>query len=526
MTAVMMTPPYIQFFDSDGVTPLNGGKVYTYTSTGGTFATAKATYTDATGATPAANPVILNARGIPTSGNGNLWLSGTYDFKVTDSAGVQVGQQLAVTAFTALAASSTAYFQSFSGTGAQTAFTTSSDLGTDEKAIFVWVDAGAGKGYEIYNPSAYTISGTTLTFSVAPASGTNNIYVSSPSTLVGAASSSAADAAASAAAAAASETAAATAETNAETAETNAETAETNAAASAAAAAVSVDWATKTNGLVAATDYSSKAWAIGGTGTTTNNAKYYSEQAAAIVTGDILIMTEQGSTPSTPVSGDSKLYFDTDGKLRTLDDAGTVLIVVAPSGFGTLGQAIISAGSGATPTWGTASNLVLLNTQDASTSSTIDFTSTYITSTYKQYLIEVIQARPATDTARLTVRLSQSATFRATSGDYDFNYFIGSRQTALARTGDATSTAITLGGACGNLAAEGTSCWIRLYDPTASAGYKKLLWNAVNIEGGGIIETTIGSASFTLNETALDGIRFVFDSGNITSGRFKLYGVV
>ena len=39
------------------------------------------------------------------------------------------------------------------------------------------------------------------------------------------------------------------------------------------------DWAIKTDGLVDEEDYSAKAWAIGGEGTETNNAKYYAEQA-------------------------------------------------------------------------------------------------------------------------------------------------------------------------------------------------------------------------------------------------------
>lgn len=46
---------------------------------------------------------------------------------------------------------------------------------------------------------------------------------------------------------------------------------------------LSRDWAIKTDGLVDSEDYSSKAWAVGGTGTETNNAKYYAEQAAASV---------------------------------------------------------------------------------------------------------------------------------------------------------------------------------------------------------------------------------------------------
>jgi hypothetical protein len=312
--AVLLTPPKLQFFDNNG-DPLAFGKVYTYAATGGTFATPKATYTTQAGDVANANPIILDA-----AGRANIWIEGSYDFNVTDSNDVQVYSQLAVTAFTALASSSDSYFESFSGTGSQTSFTTSEDLGTDEKAIYVWVKNGLNEnvtngsfatdtgwtkgtgwtigsgvatatgaistaieqtsaitliegqaysvtytitrsagglipsvggndgteqtasgtyteviiagsnetlawtgngftgtldnvsvtpateeGFEIQNPNAYTISGTTLTFATAPATGTNNIYVSAPSLLVGAASSSAADAATSAAAALASE---------------------------------------------------------------------------------------------------------------------------------------------------------------------------------------------------------------------------------------------------------------------------------------------------------------------------------
>jgi len=443
MTAVLLTPPMLQFFAADGVTPLAGGKVYTYTSTGGTFSTLKATFTNAGGLTSAPNPVILDAAGRPETGLGGIWLSGTYDFKVTTSADVTVGTQLAVTAFTALAASSTAYFQSFSGTGSQTEFTTSSDLGADEKAIYVWVDSGLGScvsngtfasdtiwtkgvgwtiaagvataagaistalsqtsiltlvegqayrvtytitrsagglipsvggtsgtervlsgtyseviiagstqaiaftgssftgtldtvsinvastsGYQILNPNAYTISATTLTFNTAPLSGTNNIYVSAPSLLVGAASSSAADAAASAASAAtkASEASvsAAAAVVSASAASASATTSATQASNASGSATTASQWATLTTGLVSATDYSAKAYAVGGTGTTTNNSKYYSEQAAALALGSVLTMTEQGSTPTTPTAGVSKVYVDSNSAINVLDDTGLI----------------------------------------------------------------------------------------------------------------------------------------------------------------------------------------------------------
>lgn len=135
-----MVPPYLQFFDDNGV-PLAGGFVYTYTATG-TFTIPKATYTTAAGNVEQTNPIVLDASGRPTLGNGSIWLSGTYDFKVTDSLGNIIETTQNVTAFTTLPSASDAYFETFSGNGSQVAFTTSSDLGVDEKAIYVWVNNG------------------------------------------------------------------------------------------------------------------------------------------------------------------------------------------------------------------------------------------------------------------------------------------------------------------------------------------------------------------------------------------------
>ncbi len=130
-----------------------------------------------------------------------------------------------------------------------------------------------------------------------------------------AASTSATNAANSATAAAASESAASTSASNAassassaSTSASNASTSATNAASSASTASGHVttasEWAIKTNGQVASTDYSSKAWAIGGTGVTNGSgaakewatktggtvdgtdysAKYYSQQASTSAT--------------------------------------------------------------------------------------------------------------------------------------------------------------------------------------------------------------------------------------------------
>ena len=87
---------------------------------------------------------------------------------------------------------------------------------------------------EIQNPSSYTVSGTQLTFTSAPPPGTNNIYINSPSLLLGAASNAAA---AAEAAQTAAEAAEAAANADAAAAASSAAAAASSAADSAASAA-------------------------------------------------------------------------------------------------------------------------------------------------------------------------------------------------------------------------------------------------------------------------------------------------
>jgi len=82
--AVLSVPPVLQFFDDSG-NPLAGGKIFTYAA--GTT-TPLATYTDASGSTPATNPIILDAGGYPPASNGNsIWISGSYKFVVQSADG-------------------------------------------------------------------------------------------------------------------------------------------------------------------------------------------------------------------------------------------------------------------------------------------------------------------------------------------------------------------------------------------------------------------------------------------------------
>lgn len=80
--AVSLAPVLKQKFTDANDDPLAGGKVYTYQS--GTT-TPQATYTDSTGGTPNANPVVLDA-----NGEANIWLDValSYKFVVKNSSDV------------------------------------------------------------------------------------------------------------------------------------------------------------------------------------------------------------------------------------------------------------------------------------------------------------------------------------------------------------------------------------------------------------------------------------------------------
>lgn len=131
MTVVLSTPPFQQFFDADG-DPLNGGLIYTYSA--GTD-TPKATFTDQGGLTAQTNPIVLDS-----AGRAVWFIDGSYKYVIKDSLGNTIRTVDNVTSFQTLAASADAFFQSFSGDGTATAFTLSETLGTEEKALMVFLD--------------------------------------------------------------------------------------------------------------------------------------------------------------------------------------------------------------------------------------------------------------------------------------------------------------------------------------------------------------------------------------------------
>ena len=142
-----------QFFDNNGVI-LSGGKIYTYAA--GTT-TPQVTYTNSSGTTPHANPIVLDSAGrVP---GGEIWvLAGVlYKFTLETAAGVLIGTYDNVGS----TATGAATIANFVGTGSQVNFTLPS-APINENATNVYING-------VYQQkNTYSVAGAVVTFSEAP----------------------------------------------------------------------------------------------------------------------------------------------------------------------------------------------------------------------------------------------------------------------------------------------------------------------------------------------------------------------
>jgi len=183
------------------------------------------------------------------------------------------------------------------------------------------------------------------------------------------------------------------------------------------------------------------------------------------------------------------------------------------------------------PSGVSGSSLVLLETQTASSSGTIDFTSN-IDSTYKEYIFKIINAHPATD--------SVSFRFQADTGtNTNYNQTITSTHFRAQHTENDVSTSLSyltgsdqaqgtsdeiLANSIGNDSDQGISGTLHIFDPSSTTFVKHFISNFQSIAHSDTSNNEYHAGYFNTT-TAITRVRFKFSSGNIDSGTFKLYGV-
>ena len=184
------------------------------------------------------------------------------------------------------------------------------------------------------------------------------------------------------------------------------------------------------------------------------------------------------------------------------------------------------------PSGVSGSSLVLLETQTASSSATISFTSN-IDSTYKEYIFKFISVHPATDGANLSFQANASggSGYNETITSTTFNAYHdeGDSGTALAyNTGldQAQGTSFqNLGDNTGNDNDQSVSGELHLFNPSSTTFVKHFIASSNNYNASNY-STRLQTTGYINTTSAIDEIQFKFSSGNIDSGTFKLYGVV
>jgi hypothetical protein len=174
--------------------------------------------------------------------------------------------------------------------------------------------------------------------------------------------------------------------------------------------------------------------------------------------------------------------------------------------------------------------LTLLETQTASSSATISFTSG-IDSTYKEYIFKFIDIHPATDGASLTFNGSSDSgsnynVTKTTSVFRAYHQQDGGGSALGYRTSDDLAQSTSFQILNFEIDNDADSCGVgtlHLFNPSDTTFVKHF------IHTGNSVQSTYTRNDFVagyFNTTSvIDAIQFKMSSGNIDSGTIKLYGV-
>ena len=180
------------------------------------------------------------------------------------------------------------------------------------------------------------------------------------------------------------------------------------------------------------------------------------------------------------------------------------------------------------PTSISTGSMTLLQTQTASSSATIDFTSN-IDSTYDVYCFKFINIHADTDTANFTIGFRDGGTnydatktttyFRAYHSEADTTAFGYKTDQDLAQSASYQNLCYSLDGD-----ADGNSCgFLKLFNPSSSVFVKHFIARTSCVHSAPEQHDSF-IAGYCNTTTAIDGVQFKMSSGTF-DGVIKLYGI-
>lgn len=165
---------------------------------------------------------------------------------------------------------------------------------------------------------------------------------------------------------------------------------------------------------------------------------------------------------------------------------------------------------------------VLISSATAASSATIDFT---LSSGYNSFEVRVIGLIPATDAVGFWVRVSTDggSTFASGASDYIYQRYFQNGSTSVPSLSAADSKIMFLGSAVGNGTGRYFNAIIRVWNPQSSSQYKNITGEVNTYRSDAIYSLGLVNGVYQYN-TAINAIRILLSSGNISSGYFELWG--
>lgn len=179
---------------------------------------------------------------------------------------------------------------------------------------------------------------------------------------------------------------------------------------------------------------------------------------------------------------------------------------------------------------GVGGSLIKLQSQTASSSSSIIFSSTYITTTYKRYELHWHDVTISSDGGNITGRVSADNGSSYVTSNYNFiRQFDNTTMSnnTIASSGSTSNTNLLMGGTgdgigtAANEAAAGTLIMINPF----SSDSKLFLTESLHINNNGNVQQN-KTYQALIQSATYNNFKIAPNTGTINSGTFTLYGVI